>query len=98
MMEEEEGAMKETRWLVHDGAGDAGSSRWARDDGCVRRATTTIGCGRAAMEDDSYGVWRLRSVTTAEWVGAEEREGEIRVRFCVGKEMMMWQTLIGDLS
>ena len=37
-------------------------------------------------------------MTVAEWVGAEEREGGIRVRVCVGKEMMTWQTLIGDLS
>ena len=37
-------------------------------------------------------------MTAAEWVGAEERESEIRVRVCVGKEMVTWQTLIGDLS
>jgi len=36
--------------------------------------------------------------TAAEWVGAEERERETRVRVCVGKETMTWQTLIGDLS
>ena len=34
----------------------------------------------------------------AKWIGAEEREGKIKVRVCVGKEMMMWQTLIGYLS
>ena len=48
--------------------------------------------------DDRHRRWRLRSVAVAKWVGAEEREGEIRVRICVGKEMMTWQTLIGDLS
>jgi len=37
-------------------------------------------------------------VAAAEWVGAEEREGDIRVRVCIGKEMMMWPTLIGDLN
>jgi len=37
-------------------------------------------------------------VAAAEWVGAEERAKETRVRVCVGKETMMWQTLIGDLS
>jgi len=37
-------------------------------------------------------------VAAAEWVGAEEREREIRVRVCVGKEMMTWQILIGDMS
>jgi len=41
--------------------------------------------------------WRLRSVTAAEWVGAEEREREIR-GICVGKEIMTWQTLIGNMS
>jgi len=43
-------------------------------------------------------VWRLWSVTAVEWVGAKERQEEIRVRVCVGKEMMTWQILIGDLS
>ncbi|QCD83323.1 hypothetical protein DEO72_LG2g3667 [Vigna unguiculata] len=37
-------------------------------------------------------------VAAAKWVGAEEREKETRVRVCVGKETMTWQTLIGDLS
>jgi len=37
-------------------------------------------------------------VAAVEWVGAEEREREIRVRVCVGKEMMTWQTLIGHMS
>ena len=51
------------------GARDVGSSCWQRDGGCgfwrrcdgvyVRRAATIIGRGRAAMEDDDYGVWRL---------------------------------------
>ena len=31
---EEGGTMKKTRWLVHGGARDAGSSRWPRDDNC----------------------------------------------------------------
>ncbi|QCD87513.1 hypothetical protein DEO72_LG3g2049 [Vigna unguiculata] len=31
---EEGGTMKKTRWLVHGGARDAGSSRWPRDDDC----------------------------------------------------------------
>jgi len=37
-------------------------------------------------------------VAAAEWVGAEEREKETRVRVCFRKETMTWQTLIGDLS
>ena len=37
-------------------------------------------------------------MAAVEWVGAEEREREIRVRVCVGKEMMTWQTLIGHMS
>jgi len=52
----------------------------------------------AGVRGGGYGVWQLRSVTATEWVGAEEREGKIRVRVCVGKEMMTWQTLNGDLS
>jgi len=34
----------------------------------------------------------------AEWVGAKERERKIRVRVCVGKEMMTWQTLVDYFS
>ena len=54
--------------------------------------------GRRRGGDDRRRRWRLQSVAATKWVGAKEKEGEIRVRVCVGKEMMTWQTLIGDLS
>jgi len=59
--------------------GDCLFRRWC-DGGCVRRAATTVGSGRAAMEDDGCRVWQLRS-------GLErKREKErLRLRFVLGK-------------
>ena len=52
--------------------------------------------GRRRCGDGRSRGWRLRLRHGV--VDAEEREREIRVRVCVGKETMTWQTLIDDLS
>jgi len=70
---------------------------------CEKVVVCAEEAGRRRGDDGRRRRWRLQSVAAAEcddceWVGVEEREGEIRVRICVGKEMMTWQTLIGDLS
>jgi len=56
----------------------------------------TGGCaGELQWQSDEVGQPWLR---LRHGVSVEEREREIMVRVCVEKEMMTWQTLIGDWS
>jgi len=80
------GAMKETRWQVHGGAGGSGPSM-VRDGGRgrVEKTETSRSTGAAAVMGFLMRArratafrrgqwWSNVVVATAEWVGAEERE------------------------